>query len=138
MPPAESQPPNRAIMDVNVLQLAAMVLTVAWVLAALLVLSGEMRGGAALNALVAAAIGGTSLPSLGAALIDRDEYFRRYGAAALQYLPLSIAVLSLSLLAVSLSLAAFARNFAPFVIGWFVNAVMVAAVLYLAFWFRPY
>jgi hypothetical protein len=125
-------------MDGSYLQLGAIALTMAWVIGALLALSGERQPGAWLNALVSAAIGGTTLPSIGAALADRQQYVHLYGAAAMQQLPLAISVLSLSLVGVCLSLAALGRSHAPFVIGWFVNAPVVAALLYLAFWFRPY
>jgi hypothetical protein len=125
-------------MDSDTLKLVAAVLAAAWIVSVLLALTGGMRGGAYLNALVAAAVGSATLPSLGAAFIDRDEYVHRYGVAATEQLPLAISVLCLSLLGVSLSLAAFWRGLGPFAIGWFANAPVVAFALYLAFWFHSF
>ncbi len=125
-------------MDSDTLKLIAVVLAGGWVVSALLALTGGMRAGAYLNALVAALVGSATLPTLGAAFIDREQYVRQYGLAATEQLPLAISVLCLSLVGVCLSLAAFWRGLGPFAIGWFANAPVVAFAAYLAFWFRQY
>ena len=67
---------------------------------------------------------------------DPETYLREHDSTALRELPLAAILLALGLLAAVASILSLRCKPWVFLIGWLANALTLAFLLFMAFWFR--